>query len=540
RLMVAPLLTGELVSGMMAVWREGGEPFAHADLSFLQELSLQAAIAIKNANLFDETQQRAAELAIINSVQEGLASKFEMQAIYELVGDKLSEITGSEIVMIQTWDVENGIRRDEYSLEKGKRFPTSEHAFTQLEHLMIANLQAGKPIVWNEGMEDRIKKFGHSHIVVGELPLSVVVVPLKTGKAEQKAITAISLQNGSRQHAFSDSDVRLLETLASSMSVALENARLFDETQRLLKETEQRATELVILNNVSGAMTSTLDVKTLTYNVGDKLRDIFNTEIVDILMYDSNSGIVNLTYSYFERYFEDEPPWELGGGLTSKIILSQRPLLLNTAQEILENGAESYVTAPDDSEDIQSYLGVPIMVGDKVLGVIDVQSFKSHAFNENNLRLLQTLSSNMGVALENARLFNESQLLLRETKQRNAELATVNSVQHALAAQLDLQKLYELIGEKVRAIFDAQIATIVTYDLATGLLHHQYYARQGNRLRIDPVPLTDIALHLIRNKQPLLINADWMNELAALGIQPRIIGGDQLPKATLFAPLMTG
>ena len=720
RLMVAPLLLGEKVSGMMAVWREGGESFGEADLRFLQELSLQASIAIKNANLFDETQQRAAELAIINSVQEGLASKLDMQAIYELVGDKLNEITGSEIVMIQIWDIEKGIRRDEYSLEKGKRFPISEHSFTLLEQSMIPNLERGKPIVWNEGMEERIKKFDHSHIVVGELPLSVVVVPLKTSKAEQKTITAISLQNGSREHAFSDSDVRLLETLANSMSVALENARLFDETQHLLKETEHHAAELSILNNVGQAMTSTLDVKTLTYNVGDKLRDIFNTEIVDILMYDANSRTVNLTYSYFERYFEDEPPWELGGGLTSKIILSRRPLLLNTDQEILENGAEAYVTAPDESEDVQSYLGVPIMVGDNVLGAIDIQSFRPYAFNENNLRLLQTLSSNMGVALENARLFDETQRLLKETEQRatelailnsmgeamaqtldiktltgivgekvqgvfnadvvyirlldsntnllqqyynydlgampldvpiplgrgmssraiqnkqlvvfntdpesreldalpsalptaqgtmndtqsgilvpiivgdkaigvvsvqsyreyafdennvnllqtitasmaialenarlfeetqrllketeqrNAELATVNSVQQALASQLDLQKLYELIGEKVRTIFDAQISTIVTYDLTTGLLLHQYYAKQGERLHIDPVPLTDIAQYLIRDKQPLLINANWLNELDTLGIKPKIIGGDQLPKATLFAPLIIG
>ena len=54
----------------------------------------------------------------------------------------------------------------------------------------------------------------------------------------------INLVNMEKENAFSESDVRLLETIANSMSVALENARLFDETQRLLKETEQRAAEL--------------------------------------------------------------------------------------------------------------------------------------------------------------------------------------------------------------------------------------------------------------------------------------------------------
>ena len=58
------------------------------------------------------------------------------------------------------------------------------------------------------------------------------------------------------EDAFSDSDVRLLQTLANSMSVALENARLFDETQRLLKETEQRGAELAIINSVQEALAS--------------------------------------------------------------------------------------------------------------------------------------------------------------------------------------------------------------------------------------------------------------------------------------------
>ena len=66
----------------------------------------------------------------------------------------------------------------------------------------------------------------------------------------------ISIQDTDRENAFSESDVRLLQTLANSMSVALENARLFEETQRLLKETEQRAAELATVNTLSQALAS--------------------------------------------------------------------------------------------------------------------------------------------------------------------------------------------------------------------------------------------------------------------------------------------
>ncbi len=61
---------------------------------------------------------------------------------------------------------------------------------------------------------------------------------------------SVSLQNVDKENAFTDSDLRLLTTITNSMSVALENARLFDETNRLLKETEQRTAELAVINSV--------------------------------------------------------------------------------------------------------------------------------------------------------------------------------------------------------------------------------------------------------------------------------------------------
>src|SRR5207249_11011757 len=93
---------------------------------------------------------------------------------------------------------------------------------------------------------------------------SAVYVPLVSG---DQARGLISLVDTKREHAFSDSDVRLLQTLANSMSVALENARLFDETQRLFRESEQRAAELAIINRVQQALTGELSLQGAYYAV---------------------------------------------------------------------------------------------------------------------------------------------------------------------------------------------------------------------------------------------------------------------------------
>ena len=87
--MVAPLLAGQTVKGVMAVWRTGGQPFADSELEFLVGLSLQATVAIENARLFAESQQRAAELATINTVSEQLAGKLELATLLELVGEQV-------------------------------------------------------------------------------------------------------------------------------------------------------------------------------------------------------------------------------------------------------------------------------------------------------------------------------------------------------------------------------------------------------------------------------------------------------------------
>src|SRR5207248_2336867 len=98
----------------------------------------------------------------------------------------------------------------------------------------------------------------------------------------------------------------------------------------------------------------------------------------------------------------------------------------------------------------QSALWVPLLVGGKATGVISLQNVdREHAFGESDQQLLETLAGSLSVALENARLVDE-------TRQRNAELALINSVQDAIAGELDQQAIYDAVGDRIREIFDAQ------------------------------------------------------------------------------------
>ena len=201
------------------------------------------SVALENARLFDETQRllketedRAAELAIINSVQQGLASKLEMQAIYDLIGDKIRDLFGAQVVIISTFDRQVNLNHLKYAIERGTRI--SVPPLPIRERLLSYLNETHQSLVINQDAIPTARKYGIEIVPDTDDPKSMVFVPLIVG-SDVKGF--ISLQNLDRENAFSESDVRLLQTLANSMSVALENARLFDETQRLLKETEQRA-----------------------------------------------------------------------------------------------------------------------------------------------------------------------------------------------------------------------------------------------------------------------------------------------------------
>ncbi|TIV12392.1 MAG: GAF domain-containing protein, partial [Mesorhizobium sp.] len=328
-----------------------------------------------------------------------LVSNLEMQEIYDQIGDQIHEIFDAQVVDIGLFDPDDNLLHFPYTIERNVRFPDLPMPLIGFrKHVM----DTGQPLLLNDAVTAS-EKYGNP-VLQGEAAKSGLFVPLIIG-GQAKGV--ISLQNLDHEHAFNESDVNLLTTIGNATSIAVEKARLFTETRRLLKVTEDRAAELAILNSVGEAMTQSLDLDTVIRLVGDKVREAFGTEVSEILLHDSESGLIHVPYAYFRQYRVIDP-FPFGVGVASKIIDTGRPLVFKT----LEGGKELGAFFPDEKDRTASYIGVPIKSGERTLGVISVQSYRENAFDENHVRLLQTVASNMVVAIANARLFNETQRLL--------------------------------------------------------------------------------------------------------------------------------
>jgi PAS domain S-box-containing protein len=363
--------------------------YSDEDRDLLAFVGQHVGAALSRARALEESRQRTAELALINSVQEALAGELELQAIYDLVGDRLRDVFEAQVVDIGVYDEAAGLVRFPYTIERGVRFPDEPIPLIGYRKHVIETRQV---LVINEDTETSARKYGNPLVLSGEPTKSAIFVPLV---AAGKATGVISLQNLDREHAFSDSDQQLLVALAGSLSVSLENARLVDEMR-------QRVAELATVNSVGQALAAHLDLAALIDLVGERVRESFDADIVYLALYDEAAGSIDFAY-YSERgERREQAPLQYGQGLTSQIIESREPLVLNRSEQY------EGIATPRMGTPSRSYLGVPILAGEKAIGVISVQSIeRAGLFDETEARLLATIAASVGVAIQNARLFSE-------------------------------------------------------------------------------------------------------------------------------------
>jgi PAS domain S-box-containing protein len=458
--------------------------YTERDEELLAFVGQHVGVALSRARAIEETRQRNAELALINSVQEALAGELELQAIYDAVGERIRDVFDAQVVDIAIFDETSGLLHFPYTIERGVRFPDKPIELIGFRKHVMETLE---PLRIDENVADVATHY-RNPVLSGEMPESVLYMPLVTGG---KASGVISLQNIDRDHAFSESDQQLLETLAGSLSVALENARLVHETRR-------RNTELALINGVQAAIAGELDSQAIYDLVGDKLQQVFDAQVVSISVHDEASGLLTFPYVIERGERLDEPPIPRIG-FRKHVMETREPLLIDeTTPEVAERYGNPYVLS---GEPVKSALFVPLVVGGRATGVISLQNVdRTHAFGEDDQRLLTTLAGSLSVALDNARL-------LHETRQRLAELATVNSVGQALASQLDLDALIELVGEQVRGTFEADLAYVALHDRPSGRIDFAYYYERGERRDEPSIAYGEgLTSRILDSRAPMLLN----------------------------------
>ncbi len=491
---------------------------------------MQARLSAEGERLRKANEQRSAELAVINSIQLGMAGSRGFQHIVDMVGDKLCEVFSTGDLTVMWFRPAEQMMELLYCREHGKALPSRMRAIAP-GGAMSRVLNGRETLVAHSPAD--MRSLGY-HLVEGtEQSLSIVTVPIVTA---DRVVGAIGIESFEREHFFADSDVSLLQTVASAMGVALQSARLFNETQHLLKETERRNAEMSVINRVQSGIAAALDFQAIVDLLGDTLREVMKTEEVSLRWLDVATGVVHYVYEFEHGVrLHPEPFTPRPDGLWHRVAAGRRPVILNSMAEMAAFGTRIM----PGTELSKSSIFVPIVGSDRVIGQILIEDYeREHAYSEDDARLLQTVASSVGVALENARLFSETQRLLKETEQRAAELAIINSVQQGLAAKLDMQGIYDLVGDKVRDIFDAQVVVVATFDHARDVELLNYVFERGKRLELPERAINRTRRQLIETHQPLSFPELTPELIAARGSST--LAGTETPMSVIFAPMLVG
>ncbi len=505
----APLLIGDQPIGLIVIGKQAEHAFSEGDVNLITTVAASLSLALQNAQSYEAERQRSAELAVINTVQQALAGTLSLQSVYDVVGDKIREIFRGVDLGICIYDAQTGRLSFPYACEGGSRISIADASLPERGFTPHV-LRTRETVVVNKNMPEAKAKYGSFTVAGTAEEKSGVFVPLV---ADGQARGVIHLYDIAREHAFSDSDVRLLQTLANSMTVALENARLFDETQRLLKETDQRNAELAVINSIQQGMAAELDFQRIIEIAGDKLREVLKTDEIGVRWIDYDRKVVRFLYEFEHGVRLSVPDATLDPDRWTRVTTRREPRVTNT---VAEGDAIGVLPGTDTAK---SSALVQIIGSDRVLGLIIIEDYaREFAFGPSDVRLLTTVASSMGVALENARLFNETQRLFKESEQRAAELAVINSVQQGLAAELDFQAIIDLVGNKIAEIFRTPGMSIALHDAATNILSMPYYLEHGERFSVDSLPLSGgLSAEVLRTREPLVINRDLLARAKALG-----------------------
>jgi serine phosphatase RsbU (regulator of sigma subunit) len=351
--------------------------------------------------------QREAELAIINSIQQALASRLEVQAIYDLVGDEIRDIFNAEIVMISTYDPQTETIEHNYAIERGERVYAPGHF--PIRGFRTQIVQTRQPVLVSANVAEQAALLGQPTLPGTITPKTWLGVPMLVG---DQVTGILSLQNLEQENAYTESDVRLLQTLAASMSVALENARLFNETKHLLKVTEQRATELQIINSVQEGLAKRMDMHSIYELIGEKIREIYDQADLTIGIYDPQTDLLSAPFLIENGRRVVFTPFKVNGkGFIGHFLQNPHTLLIN---ENMEQAVKQYQSVDATGAGLpKSALYVPIKMGSSMQGeIVLVNTQEEHAFSQSDVRLLETLANSMSVALENARLWEQEKIYL--------------------------------------------------------------------------------------------------------------------------------
>lgn len=402
--MAVPLLVQDVVIGALMLDSVQVDFFHSSVLPLVETLARQLAISIENARLFAAKQKQLKLANTLRRVGALLTTRIGLNVVYQQIFDLLGEVIAYDSVSVQLL----GNDQDRLIMASARGFPDEQgtRQFTrQNTAALLARFSGGRRVIvipdtHAEEQWTITPPVAYIRSWIGAV-LQIKGRMIGVLNVDSATVGAFDVEAGETVAAF-----------ANQAAVAIENARLHEETR-------QRAQEQAILHQVALATAVTMDVDELLLETTEAIVTTLYPDVFGFLLIDEeNQSLVphDSYYGISEEYRGYSIPIEESVvGLVTK---TGMPIIVsNTAEE-----PHYFMAVPST----RSEIAVPLMVHKHVIGVINAESPLPDAFSERDAHFLETLAAQMSAAIERAKLYDalkqRADSLARDVAERAAEL----------------------------------------------------------------------------------------------------------------------
>jgi signal transduction histidine kinase len=489
-------------TGMFSLFRREKRTFAEREMQLVETFAAQAVIAIENARLFNELQERNVEVEERNrDVTEALDKQTALSEVLEVIASSatdarpvLQTITERALRLCQAGQADLLLVEGDTTRVASRAGGPLPQARAQGDVQPIVDGRASTPVL-REGRSFRffgtamelVVAFPASRAAGGDQPLAVMLVPLlREGAA--RGLLALT-REGPRVTPFSDGELALVEAFAAQAVIAIENARLFKELQERNLEVEQRNREVT---EALDRQTATADVLSIISRSPTDVQPVLDTIAATARrLLASDGGTIwqhrdhKLHLSASDGIEGIRPPAGLtfpleATSVSGTAFVERRTVHLQVARLSDEEKVQYpfSLAAAAERSTYQVMLAVPLLRGDEPIGVLVVVRSRDDPYSDVEIEMLRTFADQAVIAVENARLFNE----LQEKTEELAASAEILQIVSNFSAQLP--DVLNAVISKATALAGAEIGLIFRVE-GTRASRIEYH----NLVRAEQAPL---------------------------------------------------
>ncbi|MEW5956236.1 MAG: GAF domain-containing protein [Chloroflexota bacterium] len=410
-----PLIYKDRVVGVLTLDKNQPNAFSDAEARYLFTLAYQIAIAVENAQLFEEWEEQATRLKLINEVAQEINTFLDVDELFAALARSIFErLRYDHVAIFELDQTRSVLLLKAIHGERPVNVKSGVYQQAARRNLLGQAIQSGRPLVLND-ISQRQETVGIEGLAVR----SVLIVPIYVG-TQIEALICVGQQS---PNGFSDQDLWTVSSLGSQAGIAVKNAWLYrgldTYSDKLEKTIAARTQRLQAIKKISQVVSQGLDIDELLAVVGRGMGQIFAPNVVDDLRV--TIGLVSGANVVLREIYTGSaagPRTPAAGKqneerLTFKIdpqrfsgqVLTQaKPKILNDV-----NRRDVYpLAAGSKAGPIKSLLMAPLITGGKTVGLIVVESQLVDAFDDGDLETLETVAFQVASAIEHARLLQKT------------------------------------------------------------------------------------------------------------------------------------